>query len=193
MNKLKESIYNSLIIFTTRISGDGKDGLACVRFGMVVSETDVVALTNLVRQSGLDIEASTQELETMALLVRKGKRQQTFLASMQLRSSRIVVIVFFSFVFWVCLGIEEAQAELTRETEQKLWEEFKPKQLLRHIPVVGSLVNYFLPTQKTGIKGRTLNLKNGRIEKSETLVKSPLPPQEPTDNPDDNPITGVAL
>ena len=74
MNKLKESIYNSLIIFTTRISGDGKDGLACVRFGMVVSETDVVALTNLVRQSGLDIEASTQELETMALLVRKGKR-----------------------------------------------------------------------------------------------------------------------
>ena len=86
--------------------GEGKDGLSCVRFGMVVAITDVEALANLVRQTGLDLEASTLALETMAVMIRK--------------------------------GIEEAQAELQRETEEKLWQEG----LLRHIPVVGSLVNY---------------------------------------------------
>lgn len=44
---------------------------------MVVAETDVTALANLVRQTGLDIEASTQELETMAVMVRKGKAVST--------------------------------------------------------------------------------------------------------------------
>jgi hypothetical protein len=103
---------------------------------MVVAITDVEALANLVRQSGLDLEASTLALETMAVMIRK--------------------------------GIEEAQAELQRETEEKLWQEG----LLRHIPVVGSLVNYFSPPQKTSIKGRCLNLQNGRIEKSEVTIHS---------------------
>lgn len=71
-----------------------------------------------------------------------------------------------------CTGIEEAQAELQRETEQRLWDEG----LLRHIPVVGSLVNYFMPTQKTGIKGRTLNLQKGRVETSDILVQPANPP-----------------
>lgn len=53
--------------------GEGKDGLACIRFGMVVAETDVPALANLVRQTGQEIETSTHELETMAVMVRKGK------------------------------------------------------------------------------------------------------------------------
>ncbi|XP_046643927.1 pyridoxal-dependent decarboxylase domain-containing protein 1-like [Daphnia pulicaria] len=116
--------------------GEGRDGLSCVRFGMVVAITDVEALANLVRQTGLDLEASTLALETMAVMIRK--------------------------------GIEEAQAELQRETEEKLWQEG----LLRHIPVVGSLVNYFSPPQKTSVKGRCLNLQNGRIEKSEVTIHS---------------------
>lgn len=114
--------------------GEGKDGLACVRFGMVVAATDVSALAELVRQTGLDIEASTLALETMAVMVRK--------------------------------GIEEAQAELQRETEEQLWQEG----LLRHIPVVGSLVNYFSPPQKAPVKGRTMNLRSGRIEKSDVVL-----------------------
>nr|CAH0105235.1 unnamed protein product [Daphnia galeata] len=118
--------------------GEGKDGLSCVRFGMVVAITDVEALANLVRQTGLDLEASTLALETMAVMIRK--------------------------------GIEEAQAELQRETEEKLWQEG----LLRHIPVVGSLVNYFSPPQKTTVKGRCLNLENGRIEKSEVTIHSSI-------------------
>lgn len=103
---------------------------------MVVAITDVEALANLVRQTGIDLEASTLALETMAVMIRK--------------------------------GIEEAQAELQRETEEKLWQEG----LLRHIPVVGSLVNYFSPPQKTSVKGRCLNLQNGRIEKSEVTIHS---------------------
>lgn len=111
---------------------------------MVVAITDVEALANLVRQTGLDLEASTLALETMAVMIRK--------------------------------GIEEAQAELQRETEEKLWQEG----LLRHIPVVGSLVNYFSPPQKTSIKGRCLNLQNGRIEKSDVMIHS-VPVEEASD------------
>lgn len=101
---------------------------------MVVAITDVEALANLVRQTGLDLEASTLALETMAVMIRK--------------------------------GIEEAQAELQRETEEKLWQEG----LLRHIPVVGSLVNFFSPPSKTTMKGRSLNLQNGRIEKTDVML-----------------------
>lgn len=123
--------------------GEGRDGLSCVRFGMVVAITDVEALANLVRQTGLDLEASSLALETMAVMIRK--------------------------------GIEEAQAELQRETEEQLWQEG----LLRHIPVVGSLVNYFSPPLKTAVKGRSLNLQNGRIEKSDVMIHSLI--EETTD------------
>lgn len=124
--------------------GEGKDGLACVRFGMVVAATDVNALAELVRQTGLDIEASTLALETMAVMVRK--------------------------------GIEEAQAELQRETEEQLWQEG----LLRHIPVVGSLVNYFSPPQKAPVKGRTMNLRSGRIEKSDAVFLGQIGAGQPS-------------
>lgn len=105
---------------------------------MVVAITDVEALANLVRVTGIDLEESTLALETMAVMIRK--------------------------------GIEEAQAELQRETEEKLWEEG----LLRHIPVVGSLVNYFSPPQKTAVKGRSLNLQKGRVETSDVVIHPPV-------------------
>ena len=59
-------------LFLNFLKGEGKDGLSCVRFGMVVAVTDVAALANLVRQTGLDLEASTLALETMAVMIRKG-------------------------------------------------------------------------------------------------------------------------
>ena len=134
INKINRQLVNRLKQTDSAFSvGEGADGLACVRFGMVVAATDVSALANLVRQSGLDLEESTLALETMAVMIRK--------------------------------GIEEAQAELQRETEEKLWQEG----LLRHIPVVGSLVNYFSPPLKTPIKGRSMDLKSGRIEKSDVI------------------------
>lgn len=128
------------------MTGEGKDGLLCVRFGMVVEETDVEGLCNLVLQTGVDIENSALALETMAVLVRK--------------------------------GIEEAQAELQRETEEKIWQEG----LLRHIPVVGSLVNYFSPPPKTQVKGRSLNLQSGKIETVDVAKALVATEHKPTSN-----------
>lgn len=139
INKINRELVARLKITDSAFSiGEGKDKLCCVRFGMVVAVTDVTALANLVRQTGLDIEASTLALETMAVMIRK--------------------------------GIEEAQAELEKETKQQLWEEG----LLRHIPVVGSLVNYFSPLQRNTVKGRTLNLQSGRIEKTDIVIQPSL-------------------
>lgn len=139
INKINRELVARLKVTDSAFSiGEGKDKLCCVRFGMVVAVTDVTALANLVRQTGLDIEASTLALETMAVMIRK--------------------------------GIEEAQAELDKETEEKLWEEG----LLRHIPVVGSLVNYFSPLQRNAVKGRTLNLQSGRIEKTDIVIQPSL-------------------
>jgi len=139
INKINRELVTRLKVTDSAFSiGEDKDKLCCVRFGMVVAVTDVTALANLVRQTGLDIEASALALETMAVMIRK--------------------------------GIEEAQAELEKETEQKLWEEG----LLRHIPVVGSLVNYFSPLQRNTVKGRTLNLQSGRIEKTDIVIQPSL-------------------
>jgi len=152
INKVNRDLVAKLKLTDSAFSlGEGKDGLSCVRFGMVVAVTDVAALANLVRQTGLDLEASTLALETMAVMIRK--------------------------------GIEEAQAELQKETEEKLWQEG----LLRHIPVVGSLVNFFSPPPKMPIKGRTMNLQSGRIEKSEVVIhaqeqKSVIPDDVPSND-----------
>lgn len=137
INKVNRELVNRLKLTDSAFSvGEGQDGLACVRFGMVVAATDVSALTSLVQKTGIELEESTLALETMAVMIRK--------------------------------GIEEAQAELQRETEEKLWQEG----LLRHIPVVGSLFNYFSPPLKLPIKGRSLDLKSGRMEKSDVIFNA---------------------
>lgn len=58
--------------------------------------------------------------------------------------------------------------ELQRENEEKLWQEG----ILRHVPVVGSFVNWFSPPPKeAGIKGRSLNLRQGVVESTENIYK----------------------
>jgi hypothetical protein len=69
---------------------------------------------------------------------------------------------------FILQGIEEAQAGLQREIELQVWQEG----LIRHIPVVGPLYNFFSPAPKADIKGRTLNLQKGRVEKSEVPAPS---------------------
>lgn len=65
-------------------------------------------------------------------------------------------------------GIEKATMDLQRETEEKIWKDG----LLRHVPVFGSLVNWFSPiTNETGIKGRSLNLQEGTVESTENIYK----------------------
>lgn len=65
-------------------------------------------------------------------------------------------------------GIEAATLEIQRENEEKLWQEG----ILRHVPVVGSFVNWFSPPPKeAGIKGRSLNLQQGVVESTENIYK----------------------
>lgn len=55
-------------------------------------------------------------------------------------------------------GIEAAQTDLERENAEKLWQEG----ILRHVPVVGTFVNWWSPPSKEGgVRGRSLNLQAG--------------------------------
>uniref|UniRef100_A0A8D0DL07 Pyridoxal-dependent decarboxylase domain-containing protein 1 n=1 Tax=Salvator merianae TaxID=96440 RepID=A0A8D0DL07_SALMN len=78
-------------------------------------------------------------------------------------------------------GIQEAQVQLQKANEEKLLEEG----LLRQIPVVGSVLNWFSPFQASA-KGRTFNLTAGSLESTESTYVSKVqgagftPPPTPT-------------
>lgn len=59
-------------------------------------------------------------------------------------------------------GIQEAQDQLQKANEERLLEEG----VLRQIPVVGSVLNWFSPVQASQ-KGRTFNLTAGSLESTE--------------------------
>lgn len=65
-------------------------------------------------------------------------------------------------------GIETVTADLQRETDEKLWQEG----ILRHVPVVGRMVNWWSPvTKEAGVKGRSLNLTHGIVESTENIYR----------------------
>ncbi|XP_010152075.1 PREDICTED: pyridoxal-dependent decarboxylase domain-containing protein 1 [Eurypyga helias] len=64
-------------------------------------------------------------------------------------------------------GIQEAQLQLQKANEERLLEEG----LLRQIPVVGSVLNWFSPFQASP-KGRTFNLTAGSLESTESTYVS---------------------
>ncbi|KYN07647.1 Pyridoxal-dependent decarboxylase domain-containing protein 1 [Cyphomyrmex costatus] len=65
-------------------------------------------------------------------------------------------------------GIETAQTDLERENAEKLWQEG----ILRHVPVVGTFVNWWSPISKeTGVRGRSLNLQAGVVESTENTYR----------------------
>nr|KAF6441820.1 pyridoxal dependent decarboxylase domain containing 1 [Rousettus aegyptiacus] len=78
-------------------------------------------------------------------------------------------------------GIQEAQVQLQKASEERLREEG----VLRQIPVVGSVLNWFSPVQPSQ-KGRTFNLTAGSLESTEhTYVykvqgTGVTPPQTPS-------------
>ncbi|KAK5641276.1 hypothetical protein RI129_009823 [Pyrocoelia pectoralis] len=65
-------------------------------------------------------------------------------------------------------GIETATLDLQKENEDRLWQEG----ILRHVPVVGTFVNWWSPKNKeSGIRGRSLNLTQGIVESTENIYK----------------------
>uniref|UniRef100_A0A4W5RPH3 Pyridoxal-dependent decarboxylase domain-containing protein 1 n=1 Tax=Hucho hucho TaxID=62062 RepID=A0A4W5RPH3_9TELE len=59
-------------------------------------------------------------------------------------------------------GIQEAELQLQKDNQEKLMEEG----VLRQIPLVGSVLNWFSPFQST-VKGRTFNLAAGSLDSTE--------------------------
>ncbi|KAL1494379.1 hypothetical protein ABEB36_009987 [Hypothenemus hampei] len=65
-------------------------------------------------------------------------------------------------------GIETATKDLQKENEERLWQEG----IIRHVPIVGNLVNWWSPkTKETGVRGRSLNLTQGIVESTENIYK----------------------
>ncbi|PAV88407.1 hypothetical protein WR25_05993 isoform C [Diploscapter pachys] len=82
-------------------------------------------------------------------------------------------------------GIEAANKDLQLENDKRLQEEG----VIRQLPLMGSLVNWFSPIDKEhqNIRGRSFNLKTGEMQstdvlykhkKSESLEKTPMTPIE---------------
>eukprot|EP00057_Strongylocentrotus_purpuratus_P020596 XP_011675070.1 PREDICTED: putative pyridoxal-dependent decarboxylase domain-containing protein 2 isoform X6 [Strongylocentrotus purpuratus] len=76
-------------------------------------------------------------------------------------------------------GILEAEKQLEIENENKLIEEG----VLRQVPLVGSLYNWFSPPPEAVIKGRTLNLSSGSLESTEKTYKLHMQVQEESASP----------
>merc|ERR1719481_631818 len=65
-------------------------------------------------------------------------------------------------------GVVQAQEELRAEADNKLWQEG----ILRHVPIVGSFYNWLSPVpEEAKVKGRYLNLQEGKLESTENIYK----------------------
>lgn len=77
-------------------------------------------------------------------------------------------------------GIRAAENDLQKEADEKLWNEG----ILRVVPVVGNVLNWINPLPRetsTGIRGRSLNLSEGKVESTENTYKYHV--QLPLDQP----------
>ncbi|KAK3552706.1 hypothetical protein QTP86_021133 [Hemibagrus guttatus] len=121
----------------------------CVFVGMGSEDLDVSVLVETIASTGREIEESGKLLENMTEVVRK--------------------------------GILEAEHQLQKATEEKLLEECVCVCLypclwisvcvcgvLRQIPLVGSVLNWFSPIQGS-VKGRTFDLAAGSLDSTEPV------------------------
>lgn len=67
-------------------------------------------------------------------------------------------------------GIHDAEQDLRKEADEKVWNDG----ILRVVPVVGSVLNWINPLPKdggSGIRGRSLNLQQGVVESTEPIYR----------------------
>ncbi|CAL1526299.1 unnamed protein product [Lymnaea stagnalis] len=127
INNLNSELVHKLKAQDTAFStGHNAEGIVCVRFGLITSDTDVDELVSLVYSTGKEVEESSKFLESMSEMIRK--------------------------------GIAEANKELEKENTEKLMHEG----VLRQVPVVSSILNWWSPA-KEQVKGRAFNLTSGKI------------------------------
>ncbi|XP_032520922.2 pyridoxal-dependent decarboxylase domain-containing protein 1 [Danaus plexippus] len=73
LNSLNRQLVETLRATDGAFScGDGEDGMACVRFGMVTADTDVDELLDLVLSAGKDVEENSKALTDMTEVLKKG-------------------------------------------------------------------------------------------------------------------------
>ncbi|KTG43420.1 hypothetical protein cypCar_00007994 [Cyprinus carpio] len=106
----------------------------CIFIGMATEDLDVAELVETIVSIGRDIEES-------------GKVCTDFCFGQ----------LFENMTEVVRRGIQEAEQQLQKANEEKLMEEG----VLRQIPLVGSVLNWFSPVQAS-VKGRTFNLAEGQ-------------------------------
>eukprot|EP00105_Crassostrea_gigas_P024846 XP_011445238.1 PREDICTED: putative pyridoxal-dependent decarboxylase domain-containing protein 2 isoform X3 [Crassostrea gigas] len=80
-------------------------------------------------------------------------------------------------------GIEEANKELHKEMDEKLMQEG----LLRQVPLVSSLLNWWSPPPKDSVKGRTFSLSSGTMASTEKTYKYHMQIQEDDAPPPSSP------
>lgn len=75
LNNLNIALVEALRTTDSAFSlGEGTDGLMCIRFGMLTPQSDVEDLLNLVIKVGQSVEENSRVLDSMAEIVKKGKR-----------------------------------------------------------------------------------------------------------------------
>lgn len=104
------------------------------------------------------VSADTDVEELLSLVVRTGSELDEQLTQLETMSSLVLK------------GIEQAQEDLRRESDDALWQEG----ILRHVPIVGSFYNWISPIQKPQVKGRYLSLKEGKVDTTESIYKEQL-------------------
>ncbi|KAG1682615.1 Pyridoxal-dependent decarboxylase domain-containing protein 1 [Nymphon striatum] len=87
-------------------------------------------------------------------------------------------------------GINAANKDLEKENESRLMKEG----VLRHVPLVGSFVNWWSPlSNDMAVKGRSFNLQSGVVESTENTYKYHMQIQHGSKTIQEKPVTGESI
>lgn len=152
VDKLRSEFDNAFSL------GESADGVACIRYVMIVN-MKMEDLWVCYLQSRFGMVTSSSDIEELLdLVINAGKSVQ--------ESSKVLD----SMAEVVRKGIHDAEVDLRKEADEKVWNDG----ILRVVPVVGSVLNWINPLPKdggSGIRGRSLNLQQGVVESTERIYR----------------------